>query len=561
MKKFQSIVLVVLMSLLLAACPPEETPDGIAVAFTDLTQDGSQTVITTRLTLIFDKDITGLTAEDIAFDAGSTGAVKGTLTRAGAGYRLNVSGITETGTVSVGVSKSGYTITPNERQTTVYFPNTYTVSFDVDGGLPQHENLTVIHGSTLKRPLGPQKTGVIFYDWYQDEAFTTLWNFIEDTVTDNITLYARYINASELDDRSAFDFFQTEGISIGWNLGNSLDSPREETGWGNPVINQAIMNGVKDAGFNIIRIPVTWGYNIGPAPDYTINETYMERVAEVIDYAKEAGFKAAIINIHHDGNQRETDPFWLSINEARGSDAGYENVTGKFTAVWRQIADYFRDYDTFLMFESFNEIHDGGWGWNMQEPAARQFEIIDSWNQIFTDIVRQNGSYNAVRFLVIAGYYKRVHRYTEEFFTLPEDSAPGKQIVSFHYYNPEAFSLRGTQRGQGANAYWWGTEDDLALPANEFMLFKERFINNKIPVIIGEMGPVQSRNVAGDPYRRDFVSHVYKQAKDYGLVPVYWDNGRFDREGDGFGLFNRTTGQPQTEEFGAVIRAMVEAVN
>src|SRR5690349_15445591 len=47
-------------------------------------------------------------------------------------------------------------------------------------------------------------------------------------------------------------------IKVGWNLGNSLDAICGETAWGNPATTQTLINAVKAAGFNAIRIPVSW---------------------------------------------------------------------------------------------------------------------------------------------------------------------------------------------------------------------------------------------------------------------------------------------------------------
>jgi len=92
----------------------------IAVTFTELTANGNSTQTTTKLTLTFDKDIDGLTADDITLDSGTTGAVKGTLTRTGTGvYELTISGITGGGSISVSVVKKGYSITGGAKQVTV----------------------------------------------------------------------------------------------------------------------------------------------------------------------------------------------------------------------------------------------------------------------------------------------------------------------------------------------------------------------------------------------------------------------------------------------------------
>ena len=47
-------------------------------------------------------------------------------------------------------------------------------------------------------------------------------------------------------------------IAAGWNLGNSLEAQCGETAWGNPPISQRLIDSVKAAGFNAIRIPAAW---------------------------------------------------------------------------------------------------------------------------------------------------------------------------------------------------------------------------------------------------------------------------------------------------------------
>ena len=76
----------------------------------------------------------------------------------------------------------------------------------------------------------------------------------------------------------------------------------DETSWGNPVVTQALLNGVKAQGFKSIRIPVTWGQHQGAAPGYTVDAAYLSRVKEVVDWALADGFYV-MINIHHDSWQ------------------------------------------------------------------------------------------------------------------------------------------------------------------------------------------------------------------------------------------------------------------
>ena len=152
--------------------------------------------------------------------------------------------------------------------------------------------------------------------------------------------------------KSAVDFVKDMGV--GWNLGNSLDAYKDgkgnETAWGNPYITKELIRAVQDAGFRTIRIPVTYMGQIGAAPDYTIDEKWLDRVQVVVDVALETGMYV-IINIHHDGNNDMENGAWIDI-----SQPDQTQMQEKFKAVWTQIAEKFKGYDEHLIFESMNEI-------------------------------------------------------------------------------------------------------------------------------------------------------------------------------------------------------------
>jgi endoglucanase len=384
--------------------------------------------------------------------------------------------------------------------------------------------------------------------------------------------------------QTAFGYFTEKGLSVGWNLGNALDSHSNgvggESGWVNASVNQAIMNGVKDAGFNVIRIPVTWMGHIGDAPDHHMSEARLKRVAEVADMAHNAGL-VVIINLHHDGATASvtSEAGWLSVRKAYQSDAEYRTITHKYVRVWVQIAKYFQNYGDWLIFESFNELHDGGWGWSeaFRSKPQEQIDVLNQWSQLFTDAVRSTGGNNAARYLMIPAYCSAPEALdpagrlgnsnTGRFFILPTDTVPGKQIVTFHYYKPD-----NVGSGHATNArYDWGTASDKTAIDNAFRPFKAAFIDRSIPVIIGECGATRqvytdaAKLASARASRLAYLSHVFSTAKKYGLVPVYWDNGSFgNRTSETFGLFNRTTGQPYnypaTTEFKECIDAMINAV-
>jgi endoglucanase len=370
-----------------------------------------------------------------------------------------------------------------------------------------------------------------------------------------------------MNDKTAFGYFCDEKLTIGWNMGDTLDAHENgvsgETVWDNPKADQALFNGVREAGFDLVRIPVTWMGHFGGEPEYLIEEKFLERVAEVTGFAHNAGLKV-IINMHHDGmtENPEDEPGWLSVSKACRSQQDYDEITFKFTQIWKQIAAYFKHHGDWLMFEPMNEIHDGRWGYNSSEEIdiddvlRPQIEIVNKWNQVFTDTVRATGGNNASRYLVLPGYCTVPQHTTAFYFELPKDSVPGRQVVTFHYYDPYEFGILGTQPE-------WGSVEDRQLVDEIFSPFKTRFIDNSIPVIIGESGAVlqlyqdNAKQEQARQNRLDYISYVYGKAREYGLVPVYWDNGAITGEGDKFGLINRKTGKPYSKESEAVIKAML----
>ena len=79
-------------------------------------------------------------------------------------------------------------------------------------------------------------------------------------------------------------------MKTGWNLGNSLDATgapgnASEVNWGNPKTTKEMIDAVYNKGFDVIRIPVTWGGHVGDGPDYKIDDEWIARVQEVVNYA------------------------------------------------------------------------------------------------------------------------------------------------------------------------------------------------------------------------------------------------------------------------------------
>jgi endoglucanase len=346
----------------------------------------------------------------------------------------------------------------------------------------------------------------------------------------------------------------TTSMKIGWNLGNTLDAHSNldpyETDWGNPRATQELMNGVAAQGFGAVRIPVTWGYTIDEEPDYTIESRWLDRVAEVAGYALNAGMKA-IINIHHDGADSN---YWLSVKNEDLTGPNKTAIDEKFTAVWRQIAQKFINTGENLIFEAFNELHDGSWG----NGNTNQHNRVNELNQIFVNTVRAVGGENSSRYLVIPGWVTRPS-VTAAYLVLPADTVENRLIVTFHYYDPYDFTGNAKQDTWGSKAQIGGWANESYVQST-FNALRDRFTQKGIPVIVGEYGAVnQSGNAF--KYRKYYMEYITKYAFDCGFVPFYWDNGGFGSGSEKFGLLNREDGTPHDSNAAEILALMMKAVN
>lgn len=70
-------------------------------------------------------------------------------------------------------------------------PERFTVSFDAQSGTAV-AGQTVVDGETVSKPADPTRSGYIFVGWYKEADCETPWSFETDTVTANLTLYAKW---------------------------------------------------------------------------------------------------------------------------------------------------------------------------------------------------------------------------------------------------------------------------------------------------------------------------------------------------------------------------------
>lgn len=342
-------------------------------------------------------------------------------------------------------------------------------------------------------------------------------------------------------------------MALGWNLGNQMDAYNSgvagETAWGNKKCTQATMNAIKAAGITTVRIPVTWLGKFGAAPDYKINADWLNRVAEIVGYAKKAGLKA-IINIHHDGADSQ---HWLNIKEAAKSADKNAEICAQVKALWTQIANKFKDEGEYLVFEGFNEIHDGGWGWgDNRSDGGKQYAALASWNQTFVDAVRATGGQNATRYLGIAAYCTNINIacFGDPWNTdgkgtrmaLPTDPATDRLLVSVHNYDLSDYTLTAKYSEWGHTSSQKETKDREKEVASDFKKLKTSFADKGIGVYVGEFGCVNRASNQERAFQIYFLEYYCKLAHDYGIPCVLWDNGSTKTGNECHGYFDHGDG-------------------
>ena len=318
-----------------------------------------------------------------------------------------------------------------------------------------------------------------------------------------------------------------EDMGLGWNLGNSLDATGgsgldTETSWSNPKTTQALIDKVKSLGFNTVRVPVSWGKHVS-GDNYTIDSAWLARVKEVVDYCYKNDMYV-ILNIHHDTKSSES-----------ASGAGYYprssaySSSEKFvTSVWSQMAEYFKDYDYHLIFETLNEPRLIGTGyewwfnkWSIPSEVKDAIECINKLNQKAVDTIRATGSNNRGRLIMCPGYDASIDGATVSGFKLPTDISGNKNriAVSVHAYSPYNFAMNV---GSGSTStYTSSIKSELR---DLFSTLKSNFRDKGIPVVIGEFGSTDKNNTAE---RVKWATDYTALAKKNNIPCVLWDNNAF----------------------------------
>jgi len=294
-------------------------------------------------------------------------------------------------------------------------------------------------------------------------------------------------------------FYINKMIGRGINIGGALESPNEGD-WG-LTLQEEYFQLIKDAGFNSIRLPISWSTHAMDKAPYTIDADFLKRIDWAIRNTTSRRM-AVIINTHH------YKPLYEDPNGQRE----------RFVAIWRQIAEHYKDYPETLIFELLNE----------PEGNLKTAE----WNSILKEAlaaVRQSNPHRAV--IIGPANWNDIKQLNS--LELPKDDR--NIIVTAHYYLPFRFTHQGAPWSPGAESWlgtkWAGSDEEKRAIRKDFDEAAAWAGKNNRPFFIGEFGTYEKADMDS---RIRWTKFVSDEAINHGFSFAYWEfclsMGLYDRE-------------------------------
>jgi endoglucanase len=295
------------------------------------------------------------------------------------------------------------------------------------------------------------------------------------------------------------------------NFGNALEAPNEGE-WGITLQAQYFQL-LDEAGFTGIRLPIRWSTHALTGAPYTISDAFFDRIDWAVEQALDRGM-AIVINMHH-------------YEEIFSDPPAHKE---RFLALWKQIAEHYRDYPADLLFEPLNE------------PNSNLSSTL--WNQYLAEVIAVIRQSNPYRTLVIGPVD------WNSYASLNKLVLPGGEnnlIITFHYYNPFHFTHQGASWVSGSDAWLgttWGSAADMTAVQNELESARLWARTNNRPLFMGEFGAYEKADINS---RKLWTEAVARQAENRAMSWAYWEFG------SGFGVYNLSKNEWNTPLLKALI--------
>ena len=367
----------------------------------------------------------------------------------------------------------------------------YSFSFKARADAPRDIRITVQHGADPWTEYSDYETAGLTTDMQ-----TYTYTFTMLNITDNDAQLVFHIGSDDtgvyIDDvtltklAAAVPVMPTP-LFRGINLSNTFDAPTEGE-WGEDgIMQEQYFQVIKDAGFDHIRIPISWSTHTGTDAPYTIDPAFFARIDWVINNTINRGM-VAVIDMHH-------------YNELFEDPAAHKD---RFLAIWTQIAQRYTAYPDMLYFELLNEPNS-----NLTP------ELWSQYLQEAYDIIRQT---NPTRTIVIAiADWENVDALED--FVLP--AGYSNIIVTFHAYIPWEFCFQSAPwiENPPPPSEWKGSPTEKAEITEKLdYVLQWRAANNDVPLWNGEFC-VQNADM---PSRVRWITFMARECEKRGIANTYW---------------------------------------
>jgi endoglucanase len=276
-------------------------------------------------------------------------------------------------------------------------------------------------------------------------------------------------------------------LGRGINLGNALEAPNEGE-WG-VRLKEEYFHAIAEAGFDSVRVPIKWSAHAQNEAPYTVDPEFFDR----IDWVVEQGTKNklnVILNVHHYG-EMDTQP---------------DEHLPRLDAIWKQIAERYKDKPANLYFELLNEPHT---------------KLVDAkWNEVAAKLLSTVRKTNPTRPVIIGPpFWNGI--WALDKLNLPDDP---NVIVTVHFYDPFKFTHQGASWAEGSDQWkgmkWTGSEEEQAAIRKSLDQAAAWGKKHNRSIFLGEFGAYQEADMES---RARWTKFVKDEAEKRGFSWAYWE--------------------------------------
>ncbi|MBN1927469.1 MAG: cellulase family glycosylhydrolase [Prolixibacteraceae bacterium] len=265
----------------------------------------------------------------------------------------------------------------------------------------------------------------------------------------------------------------------GISLGNTMEPPNEGD-WNNGPVQEYYFDDFKEAGFTSVRIPIRWDKHSSTTPPYSIDESWLDRVEQIVDWGLARGL-CIIINAHHEE--------WFKLGYSQPENRA------RFDSIWSQVSTRFNKKSEKLVFEIIDE------------PTGMSSEEVDELNSRIIKIIRRK---NPTRVVLYSG-----NRRSNSDELLEADIPRDDYLIGyFHSFDPENFAQLGVGN--------WGTEEEIKALEKRLYKISDWSLMNQLPINLGAFGVT---NMSDFNSRMHLYATYAELCMKYNFSFNLWDDG------------------------------------